>query len=190
MQRIDICYILFLGDFVKKKELFEQNAVLHNRLKTTTEELNKYKKLYNTNIAEINALKEQLDELITNHTKLLEDLEKQKEPRVLEPTQEIIENTVPNSAPLEIKLEDTSAYGAEIIGKIVLEGTKISNLAAEKQSELSADVINLILGKTEVCKAKIYDICNSQIEDSKKKELLDALLSECLDYFSSLSAQM
>ena len=108
----------------------------------------------------------------------------------MEPTQEIIENTVPNSAPLEIKLEDTSAYGAEIIGKIVLEGTKISNLAAEKQSELSADVINLILGKTEVCKAKIYDICNSQIEDSKKKELLDALLSECLDYFSSLSAQM
>ncbi len=175
---------------MKKKELFEQNAVLHNRLKTTTDELNKYKKLYNANIAEIAALREQLEELALNHTKLLEQLAKHDENNSEPQKETIIEKAKPVSAPLEVLLEDISAYGAEIIGKIVLEGTKISNSVAEKQNELSVDVINLILGKTEVCKAKIYDICNSQIEDVKKKELLDALFSECLDYFASLSGQM
>ncbi len=174
---------------MKKKELFEQNALLHNRLKTTSAELEKYKELYAQNITEINSLREEIEKLISKHTEVLQMLadfdEQSKKGEVA-----IVPSDEAKPTALDVELEDVSEYGAEIIGKIVLEGTKINNLFAEKQNDLSLDVINLILGKTEVCKAKIYDICHSSIEDQKRKEMLDSLYTECMDYFASLSGQI
>ncbi len=188
MQRIHNCYILFLGDDVKKKELFEQNALLHNRLGTVNSELKKYKQLYIKNTSEIEALRKELEELITKHTELLKTLEERASVNAEESITH--DSAAPVTKVLDIKLEDMDFYGAEIIGKIVLEGTKISNSFAENQSDLSIDVINLILGKTEVCKAKIYDICHSDIFDEQKKATIDSLYSECMDYFASLSGQI
>ena len=48
---------------MKKKDLFEQNTVLYNRLQTVNNELQKYKQLYNQNIEMINSLNRQIDEL-------------------------------------------------------------------------------------------------------------------------------
>lgn len=194
MQRIDICYILFLGDFVKKKELFEQNTVLYNRLQTVTEQLKKYKELYNKNTEEINALREEVDSL---RAALAEKESKTlaEQPVTTEETDFTVEDAKPSSAenkpiPLDVELEDASSYGAQIIGKIVLEGTKVSNCVAEKQSDLSVDIINLILGKTEVCKAKIYDVCHSDLDNAAKMQMLDEIFNECVDYFSSLKNQI
>jgi regulator of replication initiation timing len=183
-----------LGDFVKKKELFEQNTVLYNRLQTVSEQLKKYKELYNKNTEEINALREEIDSL---RAALAEkEQNSPAEPHLANEEKSSTSNEEKTSEAvnkpiiLDVELEDAASYGAQIIGKIVLEGTMVSNSVAEKQSDLSVDIINLILGKTEVCKSKIYDVCHSNMDDAAKKQMLDEIFSECVDYFSSLKNQI
>jgi len=174
---------------VKKKDLFEQNTVLYNRLQTVSAELQKYKQLYSQNLEIINSLNHQIEEL---NSRLSE-----KETAEEEIFEQIIVNDTSEevSAPatpvvLDVELETATEYGAQIIGKIVLEGTKVNNSVAETNSNLSVDIINLILGKTEVCKSKIYDICHSNLDDDRKKTLIDEIYTECLDYFKSLNYQI
>lgn len=178
-----ILYNTFEGDFVRKKELFEQNTVLYNRLQTVTAELRKYKELYSQNISEINALRQALAEM---ELKTLKD----DEP---ETTIELIDDSFLDDQPVSEalpELESATQYGAEVIGKIVLEGTKISNNFAEKQNDLSFELINLVLGKTEVCKSQIYDICSNNMVGDEKKTAIDAVYSECMEYFSGLTKQV
>ncbi len=167
---------------MRKKELFEQNTVLHNRLHTVSVELKKYKELYSKNIAEINSLRQQLAEM---EIELLNRKNEEKAEPCIQTEEKAVEekSVVP-------ELEEISQYGAEIIGKIVMEGTKISNSFVGNSNDLSVDLINLLLGKTEVCKAKIYDICRDDISDSEKKNKIDAVYGDCIDYFSSLIKQI
>ena len=182
-----ICLIIYNqleGDFVKKKDLFEQNTVLYNRLQTVSAELKKYKELYAQNIAEINSLRKTLAEMETN-MQVADKVSQLAENKVLE-------NKAEYSSPVvEVpKLEPVAEYGAEIIGKIVLEGTKLSNLFAENNNSFSVDLINLVLGKTEVCKSSIYDICHSEKDETEKRQLIDSIYNECIDYFGGLTKQV
>ena len=173
---------------MKKKDLFEQNTVLYNRLQTVNNELQKYKQLYNQNIEMINSLNRQIDEL---NNKIAEmETAAIILPAESEPVINIIEESAEAPKVIEVELESVTEYAAQIIGKIVLEGTKINNSVAEAQSNLSVDIINLILGKTEVCKSKIYDICHSKADDENKKRMIDSIFDECVDYFNSLKNQI
>ncbi len=187
---------------MKKKELFEQNTVLYNRLQVVTAELKKYKQLYAKNLEEITALKARVDELTAEleastcavpEIKIPEQATDVLDINIDEPiNNDVEESNDASDKPIiiEKQLETAAEYGAKIIGKIVLEGTKINNYIAEKNSSLSADIINLILGKTELCKAKIHDICCSDFDDSKKTAMIDEVYTECIDYFISLKNQI
>lgn len=184
MQNNKYYNILFLGDFVRKKELFEQNTVLFNRLQTATAELEKYKKLYKENIEEINSLRRQLVEM--EKTKIsVPEIEEASA------THAIFDSIPVESAPLcEVELPDVMQYGADVIGKIVLEGTKASNSFRDNPNEYSKDLINLVLGKTEVCKSAIYDICRSDAELDVMRSNIDEVYKDAADYFASLYKQV
>ncbi len=173
---------------MRKKDLFEQNTVLYNRLQSVSAELDKYKKLYSENISEINTLRKQLADMETQ-------INSEKEQKAEIPTEaneaEISTPKTNTYVPLtDVVLEDVMQYGAAIIGKIVLEGTKANNSFADKPNEYSKDLINLVLGKTEVCKSSIYEICKSDASDDSKKTEIDKVYKDAIDYFNSLYKQI
>ncbi len=177
--------ILFLGDNVRKKDLLEQNTVLYNRLQTALEERDKYKKLYKENIEEINSLRRQLCEMEKQYTPT---------PPVTESESAVHgifeDHPIKEEITAEVKLPDIMQYGAEVIGKIVLEGTKASNSFRDNPNEYSKDLINLVLGKTEVCKSAICEICAGDAEETEKQKNIDDVFKDATDYFQSLYKQV
>ena len=175
---------------MRKNELFEQNSFLFNRLQSVNAELEKYKKLYEENIKEINALRHALAK--TEMEAAAEAQRETQQPEISaaeqEPEHERRESR--KIIPCDVTLDGADAYGAEIIGKIVLEGAKASRFFAESPNEYSKDLINLVLGKTEVCKAQIYDICKSDSDEAVKCARMDVVLSQAVEYFNNLNEQV
>ena len=160
-----------------------------------TAELEKYQKLYDENIKEINSLRRALAELENrvnddgNNEAVFEEDATFVE---IEP-ESVIEEIEKDEAPItlaDVVLEGVSQYAAEIIGKIVLEGASLSSKFAEKPNEYSKDLINLVLGKTEVCKGVILDICNDDSDESVKRAQIDVVYTEAVEYFKSLNEQV
>lgn len=173
---------------MRKKDLFEQNTVLYNRLQSVSAELDKYKKLYSENISEINTLRKQLADMETKMNSAAE--EKAESPAQINEVEILTPKTNIYTPLTDVVLEDAMQYGATIIGKIVLEGTKANNSFADKPNEYSKDLINLVLGKTEVCKSAIYEICKSDADNDGKKAEIDKVYKEAIDYFGSLYKQV
>ena len=86
---------------------------------------------------------------------------------------------------------DEHRYGAQIIGKIVVSAAKRCNqlTAAPPNSNDVKELVNLILGRTEIAKAEILNIVESNSEFLNKQSLIDAQLNQCEDYFDSIMAQ-
>jgi len=80
-------------------------------------------------------------------------------------------------------------YGAKIIGKIVVLATTHSNTLTTDGSTEHRDLVNLILGHTEVQKGKILDICLSSISFEDKKSKMDECLIEAQQYFDCVMEQ-
>ena len=186
---------------MRKNDLFEQNTFLFNRLQMVTAELEKYKKLYDENIKEINALRRALAEMetacavaqneeVVSQTDNTPAIEETSDVEACEECETVVTET-PSMPTLEdVTLEGASQYAAEVIGKLVLEGAKLSAKFAEKPNEYSKDLINLVLGKTEVCKSAILDICNSESDDAVKRAQIDVVFTEAVEYFGSLDKQV
>lgn len=174
---------------MRKNELFEQNSFLFNRLQSVNAELEKYKKLYEENIKEINALRHALAEMETEAA--AEAQRETQQPDISAAEQEPEHDRESSKLiPCDVMLDGADEYGAEIIGKIVLEGAKASHFFAESPNEYSKDLINLVLGKTEVCKAQIYDICKSDSDEAVKCARMDVVLSQAVEYFNNLNEQV
>lgn len=178
-----LLYTKHEGDFVRKKDLFEQNTVLFNRLQSVTAELEKYKKLYDENIKEINALRRELANI---------EIEKAKDDDLTN-AESVLKEVVPeqqSNTLADVVIDGSMEYGAKIIGKIILEGTRISNDVAQSPNEYSKDIINLVLGKTEVCKSQIYDICKGDFAEDIMRQKVDEVYKDAVDYFNSLNNQV
>lgn len=105
-------------------------------------------------------------------------------------------NATPPLKVLEAKLTRRAAvpkemdYGAEVIGKVVIEAAKCCNrLTSGEQSQEVKELLNLILGKTEVVKAEILKIVSSDVSPDDKLPEIDRCFTEAADYFESVMAQ-
>ena len=179
---------------MRKKELYEQNTVLYNRLQTVCAELERYKKLYDENIKEINALRRTLADIEIKAAKEeVKPIEEEFVPafEVIAVPEEEKEQPVISSAPIaDVSLGDLFDYASEVIGMIVVEGTKANNEFVSNPNEYSKDLVNLVLGKTEVCKSSIYEICNSDADESVKRAQMDVIYKEAVEYFNGLYKQI
>lgn len=141
----------------------------------------------------------------TEHLKvLIEDLKRENEElqqqiETLTQENETLSTNQAATEPLkalEEKLRNRAAlspdmtYGADIIGKIVVLAARSCNTLTSQEDNLDVkELINLILGKTEVLKAEILKAVELDTEFDSKKELIDAKQKEAEEYFASVMAQ-
>lgn len=97
-----------------------------------------------------------------------------------------LEEKVINSASLKPDVE----YASEVIGKLVLESANGSNTLTSDGNPERRELVNLLLGKTEVAKAEILSVVSEDGDFEDKKAKIDAVRDEALDYFSSVLGQI
>ena len=155
---------------MRKKLLLEQNIQLFDRL-TAAE-------------SEIKRLKKELEE------------EKRRTAALKEENARLTENKGSTAAPLKMLeakvikqagITPDTEYGAEVIGKTVVAAAKYCEWL--KTRDNAKELINLILGRTEVTKAEILNIVTSDNAAEEKRRLIDEQFAAAEDYFASVTAQ-
>ncbi len=165
---------------MRKKQYAELTDTLTQRLnmeKKHSEELEEENSLLNR---ELSALKERIIAL-----------ENQAEQKNSEVTNEpIAETEIPEKIINEPSFSDGITAGAKTIGKIVLSSAEYCNrLTGACAGENAKELVNLILGRTEVAKGEILRLSALQIDPADRQLAMERELNEAEDYFKSVMAQ-
>lgn len=155
---------------MRKKLLLEQNIQLFDRLAAAESEIKRLKKELEEEKRRTAALKEENARLSENKGSTAAPLK-------------ILESKVIKQAGIT---PDTD-YGAAVIGKTVVAAAKYCEQL--KTRDNAKELINLILGRTEVAKAEILNIVTTDNADEEKRRLIDEQLALAEDYFASVTAQ-
>lgn len=89
----------------------------------------------------------------------------------------------------EVVLSEDIEYGSKIIGEIVIEAALTSNKIKENNHPDLKELVNLILGKTEVSKGEILNIVSSEVSLSAKIQMIDDVKTQTFEYFKSILEQ-
>ncbi len=89
----------------------------------------------------------------------------------------------------EITLSDDLQYAADAISELVIESAKYSNELTAGGETRYKELVNLILGKTEVSKAEILSFAQDRTPFDIKKAQIDVTKKATLDYYKSVMAQ-
>lgn len=182
---IDFCGalmgILILRLFTKNGEQ-RRNVMRKNELIKLNNELflnaEKYK-------AECDKLKNELKDKEMEIERLKLSLEafekKEKEPS---PIKDLEQKIIKQAS-----LSEEAKYGAAAIGKIVIKATSCCNSLTAAVNEDNKELVNLILGRTEVAKAEILKAVDTEMSLESKFSLIDTCRTSAEDYFLSVMAQ-
>ena len=88
------------------------------------------------------------------------------------------------------KLQPDYEYASDVIGELVVSSANGSNTLTAGGNTEHRELVNLLLGRTEVAKAEILAIVTGEGDFEEKKSKIDAVREETLDYFSSVLAQI
>ena len=161
---------------MRKKKLLEQNTLLFEQMKQLEIEIALLKKEISKRNAEIKRLsamqgtKEQISAGLTAKPENEQSEAVKKEPK-------------------DIVLDDISVYGSDTIGEIVLRATELSGRLSLEQSEENKELVNLILGKTEVAKSEILMATEKENSFENKKSEIDNIKNNTFEYFESVMGQ-
>ena len=158
---------------MRKKDLLNQNIILFEQLRKV--------ELENTSLRKKNkALEKELEELS----------DKVKELEFKPPVAVVTSDVTTQEAVVNTDLDDETAYGSEIIGKIVLKATELNSNLSVNSSPDNVTLINLILGKTEISKSEILAIVSDDCSIETKKSKIDTVKNQAFEYFESVMAQI
>lgn len=164
---------------MNNKILIKQNRELFDKLQIAN--------LNNKRLAAENrVLKEQVDFL---KSQLIEITENDK------PFEDIVETPITTESVqvvpqiTEIELPADVEYGSKIIGEIVMSATFHSNKITTEKKDNLKELLNLILGRTEVAKAEILNIISSGVSFDTKCEMINKVRDESVEYFKSVIEQ-
>ncbi len=166
---------------MRKKVLLEQFDSLTNSYEKCFFELSELKKEKEKLLHKISELEEKLSQKQTEGFSVDSTVVDQTQEE--EPLEDKAETPTPT-------LDDAMEYGAEIIGKIIVESAKYSDMVTNKPSENTKDLINLIMGKSEICKSEILTIAIGDLDYQTKCDLMDSQAIDAIDYFKSVLAQI
>lgn len=159
---------------MRKKKLIEQNLSLFDELQKTQTELIELKKQLNKSNDEIKVLKALVDE---------KEIKPQE--NVTEPMHRLEERVIFNAS-----LKPDMEYGSIIIGKIVVSAAEYSNKLTMGGNDSNKELVNLILGKTELAKAEILSVIETADSFELKSAKMDQILAVTNEYFESVIAQI
>ncbi len=157
---------------MRKSELIKQNVELF-------EKSQRYLHLYESE-------KEKNNQLLKEIEALKNEIEVLKENNKPSPALAVIENKVKRKAGLT---PDTK-FAASIIGKIVVKAAECCNALTASHGEFEPkELVNLILGRTEIAKAEILKAVDSELPFEDKTKLIEDVKKAAEDYFDSIMAQ-
>ncbi len=158
---------------MRKKVLIEQNLALFEQLQKAQLEVNELKKTLKG-----------YDEKMAKLEDELEELRKAEEVQTA-PLKKLEEKVIANA-----NLKPDVEYGAKIIGEIVVSATNYSNNLTAGGESANRELVNLILGKTEVAKSEILNIVSGEASLDVKQSLIDSVRDDAQEYFKSVMAQL
>ena len=161
--------------FDKIKILKSQNAALSSQIAVFKAEIEDYRKKISALEEKIANIEVSSDEIIFETSEIFE------EPREFEPEIE------PEKQ--EVQLTDEFNFAADIIGNIVIKAAGFINQLTESSKENKKELINLILGRTEIAKSEILSAVSSEVTFSAKQDLINTQYNEALEYFKSVMEQ-
>lgn len=156
---------------MRKKKLLEQNTVLFEQVKHLEIELALLKK-------EIAKKDSQIKELLKE-----KNSEKTSAPLPVEKEEPV------KSPEIHDLIDEATAFGSDIIGDIVLKATELSNELSNEKTAESKELINLILGRTEIAKSEILSILQNSEENSEIRNKMEKIKDNAFEYFESVMAQ-
>lgn len=160
---------------MRKKKLIEQNLSLFEDLQKTQHELDELKRELSKNADEIKLLKSQLQKVS----------ESTVAPVPTEPMRRLEEKVIANAA-----LTPDMEYGAKVIGKIVISAAEYSNKLTIGGDDSHKELVNLILGKTEMAKAEVLSVIETEDSFDIKCAKIDQIAIVAKEYFESVLAQI
>lgn len=161
---------------MRKKKLLEQNTLLFEQMKQLEIEIALLKKEISKRNAEI----KRLSAMQGTKEQISADLTAKPENK---------QNDEVKHKPEDIVLDDISVYGSDTIGEIVLRATELSGRLSLEQSEENKELVNLILGKTEVAKSEILMATEKENSLENKKSEIDNIKNNTFEYFESVMGQ-
>lgn len=151
--------------FSKLDDVSHQKRQLESEIKSQAETIGNLQKAISTQNARIMALKAEKE---TANNEVLEMEQK-----------------------ATVEFSDEMKYAASAIGSVVVEVTKVCNkLTDSADQENKKELINLALGKSEVFKAQVLRILESEVDFANKQKMIEQERQETFDYFDSIIAQM
>ncbi len=162
---------------MRKKELLTQNIALFEQLEKCR--------------LKIKELEKELSSKNNIIAKLQNNTEESTAETAVPPSAALIgaESETVKDKPKKTELPRDVGYGASVIGKLVISAAKYCNRLALSACGNKKDQINLILGGTEVAKAEIFRIVNSDIPYEDKCSQIDAQYLKTSEYFANVFAQ-
>lgn len=158
---------------MRKKDLIQQNLTLFETLQKTKSELNELKKQVDDYSEQIKFLKDQLTK------------SEEEQPTVTEPMRRLEEKVITNAM-----IKPDIEYGAKVIGQIVVAAAEHSNNLTLGGDSTHKELINLILGKTEIAKSEILSITETADSFEVKCAKMDQIAAVTKEYFKSVAAQI
>lgn len=161
---------------MRKKKLLEQNTLLFEQMKQLEIEIALLKKEIskrNAEIKRLSAMQGTKEQISADSTAKPENKQ----------------NDEVKHKPEDIVLDDISVYGSDTIGEIVLRATELSGRLSLEQSEENKELVNLILGKTEVAKSEILMATVKENSFENKKSEIDNIKNNTFEYFESVMGQ-
>lgn len=151
-------------------------------------------KLYENAFNEIHKLSFELEKLESENSKLnarITELTSENESLKARETDTKSLISLKNKMVHSSLTSPATEYGAHSIGKIVISAAKHCNaLTDSAEGVAKKELVNLILGRTEVAKAEILKIVECDCEIGNKKEMIDSEEKSAEDYFVSIRAQI
>lgn len=160
---------------MRKKEIMKQNAILFDKLQLEEKE----------NFRLLSVIEEKNKEILILKSQLESRVKVEPEKKANTPLEKLEKKSIAN-----VSISHDIDYGAEIIGKIVLKATELSNKLTFGGETKYKELVNLLLGKTEVAKSDILSTVSSENEFEVKKEQILKIEADTYEYFDSVIAQI
>ncbi len=166
---------------MRKKQAIEENINLFNQLNDAKAQIELLKRELEATKNEIASLTKKAEE----ETKSSKSVENVDEKKVSVPLAELERKVEKN----EISLPEDIDYASRVIGDIVLESARLSNMLTADGETKYMELVNLLLGKSEVAKSEILSVTKETVSIEEKKEKMNGIKFNAFEYFNSVMAQ-
>ena len=152
-------------------------------------------KLYEAAYEKISRMTVEAEEIRAENLKLRQEIVKyEKEKTCINREDETPKNDFEKTDEFKeenIVVSSDTQLGARAIGRIVVNAARYCNsITGKGENGNIKELVNLILGRTEVAKAEILKIVTSDCEFHIKEEMINREVADAGDYFESVIAQI